>query len=96
MAREPQAQQSKLTDYKGAAERLAIPIATLRSLVCKKRIPHVRLGCRFVRFDLDALDKWIEERAVSVAAPARADEVSPAASTITASTNASGAGARRR
>jgi predicted DNA-binding transcriptional regulator AlpA len=28
-------------------------------------VPHIRLGKRFVRFDLNALRKWLEERTVA-------------------------------
>ncbi|MBI5493955.1 MAG: excisionase family DNA-binding protein [Deltaproteobacteria bacterium] len=46
--------------YKEAAQYIAVPLGTLYSLVCRKRIPHVRLGKRFVRFKREHLDKWID------------------------------------
>lgn len=49
-----------LLTYPEAAHLLAIPIGTLYSLVHQRRIPHVRLGKRFVRFDPDDLAAWID------------------------------------
>jgi excisionase family DNA binding protein len=54
----------RLVDYETAAKYLGIPIGTLRSMVCRRQIPHVRLSARVVRFELAALDSVIEERRV--------------------------------
>jgi excisionase family DNA binding protein len=54
----------RLVDYETAAKYLGIPIGTLRSMVCRRQIPHVRLSARVVRFELAALDAVIEERRV--------------------------------
>lgn len=54
----------RLVDYSSAAKYLAIPIGTLRSMVCRKQIPHVRLSSRVVRFEVAALDALIEARRV--------------------------------
>ena len=51
----------KLANYKKAADFLDMPLGTLYALVHQKRIPHHRLGNRMVRFDLDALQRWLEE-----------------------------------
>jgi excisionase family DNA binding protein len=51
--------------YARAAEYLDIPTGTLRSLVSKRQIPHVRIGPRKVTFDRDELDRWIAERKVA-------------------------------
>lgn len=54
----------RFLNYKQAAEYLALPCGTLRSLVSHKRIPHVRIGPRSVTFDRAELDRWIDERKV--------------------------------
>ena len=53
-----------LVGYTDAATKLGIRVATLYSLVSQRRIPHVRLGRRFVRFDLRELDAWVDGRRV--------------------------------
>jgi excisionase family DNA binding protein len=50
--------------YKAAAEYTGIPEGTLRSMVCTKTIPHIRIGPRMVLLDLDQLDQWLAERTV--------------------------------
>lgn len=55
----------KLLNYQQAAEYLALPVGTLRAMVCQKQIPHVRIGPRKVTFDQGELDAWIDERRVS-------------------------------
>jgi len=52
----------KLISYQKAAELLDLPIGTLYAWVHEKRIPHVRLGPRTVRFDQDELRAWVEAR----------------------------------
>ena len=48
------------------AERITgIGRPTLYSLVFAKRIPHVRLGRRFVRFCKADLEKWLTDRKVA-------------------------------
>ena len=56
-----------MLDYSAAAKRLGVPLGTLYALVCRRLIPHVRLGPRFVRFESDALDQWIADRRIGVA-----------------------------
>ncbi len=51
--------------YKQAAEYTGIPEGTLRALVCRKKIPHIRVGERTVLLDLDALDAWLADRTVT-------------------------------
>lgn len=46
-------------NYAQAAEYLAMPVGTLRSLVSHRKIPHARMGPRLVRFELADLDAWI-------------------------------------
>ena len=51
-------------DYSQAAALLGIKVGTLYALVHHKRIPHIRLGKRFVRFDKDRLRAWMREHYV--------------------------------
>lgn len=50
--------------YKQAAEYLAVPAGTLRSLVSHRKIPHVRIGPRSVTFEVAELDRWIAQHRV--------------------------------
>lgn len=52
--------------YAEAAQLLGIPIGTLRSMVCRHQIPHIRLSPRIVIFDAQALRAWLLDRAVPV------------------------------
>lgn len=56
---------TNLLNYEQAAARLAIKIGTLRVMVSRKQIPHIRLGPRMVKFDPDALAAWIDARRVT-------------------------------
>ncbi len=56
----------KLLTYQQAAEFLNLPRGSLYSLVYLKKIPHVRLSPRVVRFDQAELDAWLEHRSVAV------------------------------
>lgn len=53
--------------YKAAAAYTGIPEGSLRSMVCTKSIPHIRVGPRMVLLDLDQLDAWLAARTVAVA-----------------------------
>lgn len=53
-------------DYREAAVYLGLKVGTLRSMVARKQVPHIRLGPQLVRFDLGELEQWL--RAHSVAA----------------------------
>lgn len=53
--------------YPQVAELLGIRVAALRLLVCRKRIPHVRLGPRTVRFEAAAIEAWLAGCAVEAA-----------------------------
>ena len=50
---------TELLTYEEAAQLLSIKRATLYSLVHHRRIPHVRLGPRFVRFSRAELEQWV-------------------------------------
>jgi excisionase family DNA binding protein len=51
--------------YRQLAQRLNAKLGTLYALVSEKRIPHVRLGKRFVRFSRAAIDAWVAEQVVA-------------------------------
>ncbi|MEI9936270.1 MAG: helix-turn-helix domain-containing protein [Pseudomonadota bacterium] len=53
-----------LIDYDAAAVFLGIAKGTLYALVSQKRVPHVRLGKRLVRFSEPDLRNWIAERRI--------------------------------
>lgn len=55
--------------YDEAAKYLGVKVATLRSLVCRKQIPHVRLTPRLVVFDRDQLDEFIRAKSVGMVQP---------------------------
>jgi excisionase family DNA binding protein len=43
---------------------LAVPVGTLYAWVHQKRVPHIRISGRLVRFDRDELVAWLEGRRV--------------------------------
>lgn len=53
-------------DYDELEERTGILKATLRAYVNRKQIPYMRFGPRLVRFDPDAIERWMLERSVPV------------------------------
>jgi excisionase family DNA binding protein len=53
-----------LLTYSDAATLLRLPVGTLHAMVSQRRIPHVRLGPRLVRFVEAELLAWIESRRV--------------------------------
>ena len=58
---------AKLLNVQEAAEYLGLVTGTVYHMISEERIPVTRLSKRCVRFRLDDLDKWLEERT----APAR-------------------------
>ena len=56
---------SKLLTYAEVSARFAIKKATLYALVCQRRIPHIRIGPRFVRFVEEEVEQWLTEKAVA-------------------------------
>ncbi|HWZ88538.1 MAG TPA: excisionase family DNA-binding protein [Polyangiaceae bacterium] len=56
---------SKLLTYSDVSIKFAIKKSTLYALVCQKRIPHVRIGPRFVRFVEEEIEQWLKEKAVA-------------------------------
>lgn len=55
-----------LLDYEQAAAFLGVRRGTLYSWVSTKRIPHLRLSGRLVRFDRAELQRWLDQRRVAV------------------------------
>jgi excisionase family DNA binding protein len=47
------------------ARLLGLPIGTIYAMVSRKKIPHIRIGPRLVRFSRKALDEWLATRAVN-------------------------------
>jgi excisionase family DNA binding protein len=52
------AQRGALVDTKQAAELLGVPESWLRTEVRHERVPFVRLGPKYVRFEPDVLMTW--------------------------------------
>ncbi len=52
--------------YQDVAKRLGLPVGTVYSMVCRHKIPHLRLGGRLVRFDPQAVEAWVKDRSVDV------------------------------
>lgn len=59
-------QVERLSTYKKTSEVTGLEVGTLYQLVHQGRIPHVRLGRRFVRFRLSEVKRWLDEHAVGV------------------------------
>lgn len=53
-------------DYDGLAAWLSIPKPTLYSKVCRKEIPHHRLGPRMVRFNRQEILAWLDQHRVDI------------------------------
>ena len=53
-------------NYREAAQLIGIPIGTLRSMVCRRQVPHIRISPRIVVFDYAAIESWIAARRVGV------------------------------
>ncbi|MFH1811030.1 MAG: helix-turn-helix domain-containing protein [Pseudomonadota bacterium] len=57
---------ASLIGYAEAADILGLKHGTLYAMVSQRRIPHVRMGGRLVRFDSAELERWVESRRVAV------------------------------
>ncbi|MGQ0506758.1 MAG: helix-turn-helix domain-containing protein [Myxococcaceae bacterium] len=64
----------EMLNYPDAARLLGVCVGTLYCWVHERRIPHVRLGPRLVRFRRAELDGWLAERHVPVEADAASRE----------------------
>lgn len=51
--------------YEAAAQHIGIVPGTLRSLVSRRQVPHIRISPQLVIFDLDELDAWLAEKRVA-------------------------------
>ncbi len=61
---------SRLLDIDGAAQHLNVSERFVRRLIEEHRITYVKVG-KYVRFDTDDLDRWIELRKVQPGTPRR-------------------------
>ena len=59
----------RILTYAQAADLLAVPVGTLYAWVHLRRIPHIRISKRLVRFQRAELERWIEARRVETPAP---------------------------
>lgn len=64
-AEPPASPASDVLTYQQAAQLLGAPVGTLYSWVHHRRIPHVRLGRRLVRFRRSELLGWLADHEVS-------------------------------
>ncbi len=51
----------RIADAKAVADLFSLPLSRVYELVRLDVIPHVRLGQRQIRFDLDALEQWARQ-----------------------------------
>ncbi len=58
---------------------LGIRVSALRLLVFRKRIPHVRIGPRTVRFEAAAIEAWLARCAVEAASASASAATEPSA-----------------
>ena len=56
--------ENQLVNYKQAAEYLCVSESYLRKLKARGAISYVSLGSRGVRFRVESLNRWINEREV--------------------------------
>ena len=54
----------ELLNYKQTSQLLGMPLGTLYALVSKRRIPHIRLSNRLVRFDKTEIEAWLRQHPV--------------------------------
>jgi excisionase family DNA binding protein len=54
----------KTLSYADVEAEYGIPVGTLYALVCRRQIPHIRLGKRWVRFDRGEIEALLETHAV--------------------------------
>ena len=59
--------QRRLVDVEGAADHLAVTPRFVRALVAERRIPYLKVG-KFVRFDVDDLNDWLDSCRVEAVA----------------------------
>lgn len=54
--------QKRLLTIEEASEYLGISKKTLYKWVHERKIPYVKIGRKCLRFDIEKLNKWIEEK----------------------------------
>lgn len=52
--------------YAQLTERFGIKRGTAYALVSQNRIPHIKIGRRFILFPVAAVTAWLEERFVDI------------------------------
>jgi excisionase family DNA binding protein len=57
--------------YNEAAQFLGVPVGTVYSMVSHRRLPHIRLGKRLVRFPRHELEAWVAARRVEAVESSR-------------------------
>lgn len=56
----------RLLTYKQVAELIQAPISTAYALVSQGRMPHLKIGPRFIRFDEEEILQWLDSKKSSV------------------------------
>lgn len=56
----------KRLDYTAAAAFIGVKPGTLRSMVSRRQVPHIRLSKRVVVFEESALQTWLDAHRVEV------------------------------
>jgi excisionase family DNA binding protein len=56
--------EDQIGDYGFASDLTGISKNTLYGLVCRKRIPHIKINRRFVRFSKVDLSNWLDSHKV--------------------------------
>lgn len=59
MADQQEAEPRELLGYREAKDILGVPLGTLYAWVHARRIPHIRLGPRLVKFRRSELEQWL-------------------------------------
>lgn len=63
--------ESEFGGYDLAELETGLARGTIYSKVCRKQIPHIRLGNRLIRFNRKQLQEWMGAHQVSQASPPR-------------------------
>lgn len=58
-------QHRRYAGYRELSEKINVPLGTVYGWVRRGFIPHLRLGPRLVRFDLDEVADWLQQRKVN-------------------------------
>lgn len=55
----------KKIDIQELSEMLGVSVNTIYSWISQRKIPYIKVG-RLVRFDVDKVEKWLENHSVEV------------------------------